>query len=266
MASIEIEGLGYSYAARSGQTQALRGIDLRIEDGEFLCVIGPSGCGKTTLLRILAGLQPPGAGRVRIDGAPVEGPGADRSIVFQDYALFPWLTARGNVQFALRQLRQGLTRSEAQAVAEDFLRKVDMAHAADRYPHQLSGGMCQRVAIARALASDTDILLMDEPFGALDAKIRAELQALLVTLRQDGGKRKTVVFVTHDVREALQLADRVLFMQLGRVTAEIPVELPRPRDTLPPRQAARLSLLRKELMVLFGQSTHWEGAAEGGLL
>lgn len=229
MPHIEINDLHFAYADSRQNAEALHGVSLDIKSGEFVCVIGMSGCGKSTLLRMLAGLDMPTSGEVRIGGKAVTAPGADRMIVFQDYALFPWLTAEKNISFALERGKR-TPRAEARRVASEYLAKVGMSDAAGLYPCQLSGGMKQRVAIARALAMDTDILLLDEPFGALDAKTRASLQRLLLTLWENaGGERKTVVFVTHDINEALILADRVVCMQPGRVSAELEINLPRPR-------------------------------------
>lgn len=229
MPHIEISDLHFAYANNRDRGEALHGVSLDIASGELVCVIGMSGCGKSTLLRMLAGLDMPTAGEVRINGERVTGPGADRMIVFQDYALFPWLTAEKNISFALERGKH-IPRAEARGIAADYLKKVGMESAAGLYPCQLSGGMKQRVAIARALSMDTDILLLDEPFGALDAKTRASLQQLLLTLWENaGGERKTVVFVTHDINEALILADRVVCMQPGRVSAELKVDMPRPR-------------------------------------
>lgn len=230
MATIQLQDLYYSYG--DGQ-QVLHGLSETVADGAFVCIVGPSGCGKTTLLRLIAGLQQPTAGQIFIADKPVTGPGTDRSIVFQNYTLFPWMTARKNVLFGVRQAQPALSKGEAAARADAFLEKVGLAGQGDKYPFQLSGGMRQRVAIARALAMDTDILLLDEPFGALDAKIREELQALIETLWYNGGaKRKTVLFVTHDIREAVQLADTILFMQPDGSVQRMDVELPRPRAAL----------------------------------
>lgn len=231
MAKIEIRDLHFAYTGGKQAVSALNGVDLRVGSGEFLCIIGPSGCGKSTLLRLLAGLERPDAGTISVNGDPVTGPGSDRMIVFQDYALFPWMTAEKNVAFALRHGR-GLPKQAAMEKARAYLNRVGMGHGADLYPFQLSGGMRQRVAIARALAMDTEILLLDEPFGALDAKIRKEIQELLLELWQKDGSdtKKTVVFVTHDLDEAVLLADRVAFMDAGRVRAVVPIDLPRPRE------------------------------------
>ena len=211
----------------------LKHLDLEVADGEFLCLVGHSGCGKSTTLRILAGLQKPLFGTVESNGTPIEGPGLDRSVVFQNYSLFPWMTVKKNVEFGINQasieLSRGLSKSEVSSIVDDYLAKVSMAKAADLYPYQLSGGMRQRVAIARALAMDTEVLLFDEPFGALDIKTRRELQMLMEDLWVSGEKKKTAVFVTHDIEEALLLADRIVFMSGGVFRDEFSVSSPRPR-------------------------------------
>lgn len=212
--------------------QALSSLSFQIESGEFLCIAGPSGCGKTTLLRLLAGLHTPTAGEILVDGDPVRGPREDMAIVFQDYALFPWMSAHKNVQFSIRQTHRGISAADAAAMADRFLDQVGMLGDANKHPYQMSGGMRQRVAIARALAMDRQILLLDEPFGALDAKNRTDLQNLLETLwysSADPETRKTIVFVTHDIQEAVRLADRVLLMEPGGLSEVIPVPLKRPR-------------------------------------
>lgn len=254
MPSIDLRAVRFCYKNARQKTEALHGVDLSIADGEFVCVIGPSGCGKSTLLRLLAGLDMPDGGEISIGGQPVEGPGADRMIVFQDYALFPWLTAEKNISFALSRAKR-VPRAEAKRTAAEYLQRVGMAQAADYYPCQLSGGMKQRVAIARALAMDTDILLLDEPFGALDAKIRASLQELLLELwTNDGGKKKTVVFVTHDINEALILADRIVYMQPGKIAGELRIDIPRPRRNV--ESSEEFGAYRRTLMRLFeGEDT-----------
>ena len=254
MPSIDLSAVRFCYKNARQKTEALHGVDLSIADGEFVCVIGQSGCGKSTLLRLLAGLDMPDGGEISIGGQPVEGPGADRMIVFQDYALFPWLTAEKNISFALSRAKR-VPRAEAKRTAAEYLQKVGMAQAADYYPCQLSGGMKQRVAIARALAMDTDILLLDEPFGALDAKIRASLQELLLELwTNDGRKKKTVVFVTHDINEALILADRIVYMQPGKIAGELRIDIPRPRRNV--ESSEEFGAYRRTLMRLFeGEDT-----------
>lgn len=227
MADIEARELSYTYPG--GQASVLDRLDLRIHSGEFVCIIGKSGCGKSTLLHLLAGLLHPDAGQLLQNGVPVTGPDTGRSLVFQQDSLFPWMTALQNVAFGIRQADRGLGRRQARNRALEYLRLVGMESDHHKHPGQLSGGMLQRTAIARALGMDADILLLDEPFGALDAKTRAELQGLLCTLWDSAGARKTVVFVTHDVDESILLCDRILHMADGAVAADIPVPFPRPR-------------------------------------
>lgn len=255
MAKIELDHVSYCYADQPHAVSVLQDISLSVKDGEFVCIVGRSGCGKTTLLRLLAGLSFPTEGMVRISGQPVTEPGTDCSIVFQNYPLFPWMSARKNVEFGIRQARRRLHRGQVQQIAEEYLQKVDMLRDADKYPYQLSGGMRQRVAIARSLAMDTDILLLDEPFGALDARIRRELQILLESLcTSSGEKRKTVVLVTHDIREAVFLADRILYMIQGKIFRELPVPLPRPRNERSTTDTAQMRAIRQELLSLFDQT------------
>lgn len=244
MVKIKAENVSFAYDNGKRNIQALKGLDLEVKNGEFLCVIGASGCGKSTLLRVLAGLEKPQSGTVSIGGEEIHGTGADRMIVFQDYALFPWMTAKKNVSFALKHAKHG-DRLHADEKAVEFLRLVGMGDALDLYPSQMSGGMRQRVAIARALAMDTDILLMDEPFGALDAKIRGELQELLLKLWKSGERKKTVIFVTHDLNEAVLLADSVVFMEDGKIKEKVKIRLPRPRDL------EKMCPCRERLMELF---------------
>lgn len=236
----------------------LKHLTLAVDDGEFLCLVGHSGCGKSTTLRMLAGLQRPTCGSITIDGKPLEGPGLDRSVVFQNYALFPWMTVRKNVEFGIRQasveLGRNFSKAEISEIAETYLAKVSMSKAAALYPYQLSGGMQQRVAIARALAMDTEILLFDEPFGALDVKTRRELQALMEGLWVSGEVRKTAVFVTHDIEEALLLADRVVFMSGGRFKDEFVVDAPRPRELETYSKTPEYDAMHRQLMDLFYQA------------
>ncbi|MEP9381274.1 ABC transporter ATP-binding protein [Nocardioides sp. KR10-350] len=224
---IAIRRVSKVFPASSGPVQALTGVDLDVREGEIVTLVGTSGCGKSTLLNIVAGLERPTEGEVTVSGRPVTGPGPDRGVIFQQYALFPWLTVAGNVEFGLRL--QGVRRREAAATARRYLELVDLAGFADALPKELSGGMRQRVAIARAYAVNPSILLMDEPFGALDAVTRVELQDQL--LRAWSAEPKTIVFVTHDVEEAVYLADRVVVMspRPGRVSEVIDVDLPHPR-------------------------------------
>lgn len=226
MSKIEINHLSFRYGADDRNT-VLEDIDLSVEEGEFLCLLGPSGCGKSTLLSLLNGLNQPSAGEIRINGATVTGPGRDRAVVFQHYSLFPWMTAEKNVVFGIKQSGQKHSRQESKAIADDFLSKVGLVGAEKKYPAELSGGMQQRVAIARALAMEADILLMDEPFGAVDPKLRLELQELVSKLSQE--HNKTVVFVTHDIDEAILLSDRIVVMEPRHIRAIESMDLPHPR-------------------------------------
>jgi NitT/TauT family transport system ATP-binding protein len=227
-AKLAVNALRKEFPSRKGgAVVALDGATLRLGDNEFVTLVGTSGCGKSTLLSIVAGLQEPTAGEVLIDGVPVDAPGRDRGVVFQTYTLFPWLTARQNVEFALRG--EDLSRGERRARAMEHLDLVGLERFADAHPSQLSGGMQQRVAIARALSYRPEILLMDEPFGALDALTRQLMQELLTQVWER--HRLTVLFVTHDVEEAVYVSDRVLVMtnRPGRIKKEVVVDLPRPR-------------------------------------
>ena len=208
--------------------EALGRVNLTIDNGEFVCLIGASGCGKSTLLRIIAGFERPTAGQVELYEQAVTGPGSDRGMVFQDYALFPWMTVRENISFGPRQ--KGMAKKYVAEITDEYLHMVGLEKFADRYPQQLSGGMKQRVAIARVLANECELLLMDEPFGALDAITRESLQLELLEIWARTGV--TVIFVTHSVEEAVLLSDRVVVMTAGpgRVEADIAIELERPRD------------------------------------
>jgi NitT/TauT family transport system ATP-binding protein len=227
---IECRAVRKSYrdAAEDKEVLALDGLTLDIEAEEFLMLLGPSGCGKSTLLNIIAGFEKPDAGSVSVDGTPIDRPGPDRGVVFQDYALFPWLNVQQNVEYGLRE--KGLSSVESGKIAEHYLDMVGLRGFEKRFPHELSGGMRQRVALIRVLAIDSQILLMDEPFAAVDAQTRTILQEELQRLWL--ASRKTVVFVTHSVEEAVFLADRVAVMtsRPGVVKAIVPVDLSRPRD------------------------------------
>jgi ABC-type nitrate/sulfonate/bicarbonate transport system ATPase subunit len=208
-------------------TRALEPTSLAIEDNDFITVLGPSGCGKSTLLRIVAGLDFPSSGSVSLDGAPVRGPGPDRGMVFQSYTLFPWLTVRENICFGLRE--KGMAPKRQQEIAAHLIDRVGLAGFEDHFPRMLSGGMQQRTALARALANDPKILLLDEPFGALDNQTRALMQELLLGIWE--AERKTVLFVTHDIEEAIFMANRVAVMTArpGRIKSDVRIELPHPR-------------------------------------
>jgi len=217
-----------------------------VADKEFVCFIGPSGCGKTTLLRITAGLEKPDSGTLTVNNEPIKGPGPDRGMVFQEYSLFPWRTVLKNVTFSL-ELKK-VPKSEREKIARDFLELVGLSKFADSYPHELSGGMKQRVAIARALVNDPKLLLMDEPFGAVDAQTRNRLQHELLNIWEK--KKKTVLFITHSVDEAVFLADKVVVFTArpGRVKEVISVDLPRPRE----RTSFEANVVREHLLATLG--------------
>jgi NitT/TauT family transport system ATP-binding protein len=226
ISKISLENVGVRFTSRQGNVEALQNVILSIGAGEFVCLVGPSGCGKSTLLNLIAGLLPVDTGQVSKDGKPIQGAGPDRAVIFQEAALFPWLTAAQNVEFALKHISN---KRERRDKAMEHLKMVHLARFADSHPHELSGGMRQRVAIARALALDPDVLLMDEPFAALDAQTRdlliEEVQRIWLETR------KTIVFVTHNVLEAVTLGDRVFTMgtRPGRIKQSLVIDLPRPR-------------------------------------
>jgi NitT/TauT family transport system ATP-binding protein len=228
---VEIQGVSKIYQRtvndRITEVKALTDVSLSIRENEFLSIIGPSGCGKTTLLKIIDGLLPCDGGKISINGKPITGPGPDRAVVFQSFALLPWRTVLANVEFSL-ELRQ-IPREQRSATARDYLKRVGLAEFENHYPHELSGGMQQRAGLARALAVNPAILLMDEPFGAVDAQTRQLLQEELLELWQR--ERKTVIFVTHSMDEAVYLSDRVVVMtpRPGKVAEVLDVPLPRPR-------------------------------------
>ncbi|MEZ5570698.1 MAG: ABC transporter ATP-binding protein [Halioglobus sp.] len=226
---LEVKNLGKQFSSQQGMVTALRDINFKTHRREFVCVIGPSGCGKSTLIRILAGLESPTSGDVLLDDKPVYAPGPDRGMVFQGYTLFPWLDVKRNVMFGLEM--QGNTKATAESEAMNWIELVGLEKFASAYPHQLSGGMKQRVAIARALANKPRILLMDEPFGALDAQTRSKMQANLIEIWRNIDI--TVLFITHDLDEAIYLADRILVLKAnpGEVDELIEVSVPRPRES-----------------------------------
>jgi NitT/TauT family transport system ATP-binding protein len=243
-AKLAVRRVGHTFR---NETVALRDVDVDVHTGEFVCLLGPSGCGKSTLLYALAGLVKPSGGHISLDGKDVTGPGPDRVLVFQEPALFPWMTALQNIAFVLRA--KGLSRAEARGRAHEFLARVHLDGSEDVLPHELSGGMRMRVSLARALAMDPSVLLMDEPFGALDAQTRGHMHELVQTITMQD--RKTVVFVTHDIREALVLGDRVVVMagRPGFVLQDLEVRLPRPRD---PDDPALVDMSRRIRSMLAG--------------
>ena len=260
MPHIEIRDVSLVYDTPSGRIPGVQAASFDIEASEFLCIVGPSGCGKSTLLNIIAGFLKPTAGEIRIGGKPVTGHGMDRGVVFQDFAqLFPWRTALGNVAFGLEM--KGIPKTEREEIALQQLRLVKLEKFARSFPHHLSGGMQQRVAIARALAYNPSVLLMDEPFAALDALTRDTMQRLLADVWRE--TRKTVIYVTHNVAEAVYLADRVIVMtpHPGTVKDDITVRLKRPRD---PLSVEFLDYQKQLLRQLGDQTMHAESAQPHG--
>lgn len=249
-AKISIQGVSKEFHMKDGKLSALEGIDIDVMPGEFLCIVGPSGCGKSTLLSIIAGLQRPEKGRVLIDGKEIRGPGPDRVVMFQESALFPWLTAIQNVEFGLKM--KGVPEKERKEAALRYLRLVSLQRFENSYVHELSGGMKQRVALARALAMEPEVLLMDEPFAALDAQSRDQFHVELQQIWMKTGQ--TIIFVTHNVSEAVCLGDRVVLFTYrpGRVKKEYKVEYPRPRESRGvPKLASISSRILDELRVEF---------------
>lgn len=228
-AKLVVDHVTKSFHSQRGWLKALDDVSLTVEEGEFVCLVGPSGCGKSTLLNLIAGLDTPDSGTLASDGAPITAPGRERSVMFQEHALFPWLDVLGNVLFGL-QLKPSLTNAERVEIAQYYLQLVGLGRFAKANVHELSGGMKQRVALARALAPNPRILCMDEPFAALDAMTREQLYADLQNIWQK--RKKTILFVTHNVREAVTLGDRVVLFSPnpGRIREEFRIELPRPRD------------------------------------
>ena len=257
--AVQMTGLAKAFRTGGREVLALDGIDLSVAPGELVCLLGPSGCGKSTLLNAIAGFAPPTAGTLLANGRPVAGPGPDRGMVFQEYALFPWMTVEANVAFGLEL--KGEPRAAIRARVEELLRQLALWEFRDRFPKDLSGGMRQRVAIARVLAIDPPMLLMDEPFGALDALTRRNLQDEL--LRIWSALRKTIVFVTHGIEEAIYLADRVVVMTYrpGRVKRIVPVPLGRPRDTASPE----FNALKREVSLLVMEEQARHERAERGV-
>jgi NitT/TauT family transport system ATP-binding protein len=255
--AVRVRGVRKVFAAGGREIVALDGIDLDVRDGELVCLLGPSGCGKSTLLNAIAGFAPPTSGEILAHGRAVTGPAPDRAMVFQEYALFPWMTVERNVAFGLEM--KGLDRAQIRPRVDALLRTLHLSEFKDRYPKDLSGGMRQRVAIARVLAIDPPMLLMDEPFGALDALTRRNLQDELLRLWAE--MRKTIVFVTHGIEESIYLADRVVVMTYrpGTVKRVVPIALPRPRDPA----SAEFNAVKREVtkLVMEEQARHAEAEA-----
>ncbi|MFS2008543.1 ABC transporter ATP-binding protein [Azospirillum sp. CT11-132] len=238
---IQVRGVEKTFSVGAQKIVALQNIDLDIRKGEFVCLLGPSGCGKSTLLNAVAGFQPPTKGTVTVDGRTITEPGPDRGMVFQEYALFPWMTVAQNVAFGLEI--KGMSKAEIAERVEWLLQKLHLQDFRNRFPKDLSGGMRQRVAIARVLALDSPILLMDEPFGALDALTRRTLQDELLRIWEEVGK--TILFVTHSIEESIYLADRIIVMTYrpGTIKRDVLVDMPRPRDG----SASEFNRLKREL-------------------
>jgi len=249
MSGVTIRDLGKAFPKEGGTvTQALENVNLEISDEEFVCLVGPSGCGKTTLLRIIAGLETATTGSVTVDGRAVTGPNPKRGMVFQEYSLFPWRRVIDNVAFGLEM--KGVPKEERRRTADRYLEMVGLSQFRDAYPYELSGGMRQRVAIARALANDPDVLLMDEPFGALDAQTRNRMQKELLSLWEQ--TKKTIVFVTHSVDEAVYLSDRIVVLspRPGSVREIIEIPWPRPRD----RTSAGFAEVRRRVLRMIDET------------
>ena len=242
---IECSGVGKLYQGKSGAVEALRGIDLACAPGEFVCLLGLSGCGKSTLLQLIGGLETATSGRITVNGKPLSGPAPETSIVFQDHGLFPWMTVERNVAFNMKA--RGIPARQRRDTAAEFIAMTGLTAFRERYPHELSGGMRQRVGIARALTTRPRALLMDEPFGALDAQTRGNLQEELLRIWEQ--QRTTVVFVTHSIDEAVFLGDRIAVFSArpGRIATVVDVDLPRPRDPNTPRFTELSRMLRGQI-------------------
>jgi nitrate ABC transporter ATP-binding subunit len=251
--SLDIVGLRKTFVTKRGRQEVLRGVDLCVQPGEFVSLIGHSGCGKSTLLNIAGGLLSPDGGRVCLDGAPITGPGPDRAMVFQNYSLLPRLSLVDNVRVAVRAARPGWGRPRADELSERYLTAVGLWEHKDKKPAQVSGGMQQRAAVARAFAVEPRVLLLDEPFAAVDALTRARLQAQLVELWQSGSETEIVLMVTHGIDEAILLSDRIVVMSnppQPSVVDIIPTDLPRPRDRVSVIDDPHFRLVQERLMAL----------------
>ncbi len=261
MYGISLNEISFDY----GNNTVLRDVSFTAEAGDFVCLLGPSGCGKSTLLRLIAGLSFPTSGKLLLDGREVQGPGLDRGVVFQDYSLFPWMSVGQNIVLALEQAFPDKPKRELRSIAAEYLELVGLADSFKKLPGQLSGGMRQRAAIARAFSINTPVLLMDEPFGALDAITRARLQDLILQLwQQNNGQRKTVIFVTHDVEEALLLAGKIVILGVNPATVKeiIVNDLPRPRVRQQLYANPKFQALRDRLINILHENILFEMDAE----
>lgn len=257
---IELKQAGFSYPGE--ETRVLDNIDLTIGDGEFVVVLGGSGCGKSTLLSLIAGLRTATTGEVVVDGKSCFEPGGSTGILFQHNSLFPWMTVKKNVSFGIRQAFPGMKKAEREQRAAGYLESVGLEDCGGKYPGQLSGGMQQRAAIARMMAMDQDLLLLDEPFASLDPKNRMELQQLLEIMWKKGEKKKTIVFVTHDVDEAIFLGDRVIFLDGRKVRADFDIPFKRPRGIDTILKEEEYCVIRKRLIDLYYDGTGHEDYGE----
>ncbi len=264
MSKIDLKDITLDYTDQGNVYHALDGVTFSVEEGEFVSLIGSSGCGKSTTLSILAGLNNPQSGSFLIDGQETRGTGKDRGVVFQHYSLFPWMSVRKNIEFGIKQNFPALSKKELTAKAMEYLEKVGLKGFENKYPYQLSGGMQQRAAIARTLAMETDILLMDEPFGAIDAKNRVLLQDLLLQILDATEKKKTIVFVTHDVDEAILMSDRILFMEDKKIAHEVKVPFARPRNREKLTCDEAYLSLRRKVVDLFYHENEQKLEFEGG--
>lgn len=260
MALLELEGISKAFGEGASRHQVLDGVNLSVKEGEFLVIVGFSGSGKTTLLSLLAGLTTPDTGRIQLAGKEIRGPGTDRGVVFQQYSLLPWLSVAENIRLAVDQVSPDWPAEQRKAHVDRMISLVNLSHAHDRRPHELSGGMRQRVAVARALAMNPKILLLDEPFGALDALTRSTLQSELARIWQSDSK--TVVMITNDVDEAILLGDRIVPLTAkGKLAEPIAVELPRPREHAALNHDARFKALRRQITdVLVASAEHSTGS------
>lgn len=264
MGKIELENITLDYIDNGNVYTALDGVSFSVNEGEFVSIIGSSGCGKSTLLSVIAGLNDPKSGSFQIDGKETKGTGKNRGVVFQHYSLFPWMTVKRNVEFGIKQNFPELSRKELAGKAQKYLENVGLKGFEHKFPYQLSGGMQQRVAIARTLAMETDILLMDEPFGAIDAKNRVILQDLLLDILDKTEQKKTIIFVTHDVDEAILLSDRILFMNHKAIEKDIAVRFQRPRNREQLTIKAEYQNLRRKIVDLFYYDREERTEFEGG--